>query len=209
MKKQARLFAIAEHLRGRRTGVTAATLAERFGVTLRTIYRDLDALREADFPVHGEQGRGGGYALDKHYALPPINLNAREAAVLVALGRQAVRMRTLPFIETVQAALDKVQGALSLSAQRELLGTLKQLQFVGVPAAAAPAAVRAALEEAWFAGAPVTLHVRRKEGSLSVRTVRIEQVVMERTLTLLNVVDVETNERRQYHLTAIEHAAKV
>ena len=143
MTRQARLFAIAEYLRGRRTGTTAQAIADRFGVTLRTIYRDLDALRLADLPLHAEQGRGGGYALDRHYSLPPVNLNAREAAVLVALGAYARRMRLLPFAETLEAALDKVRGALSASAQRELLSVLDGLQFVGVPALPVPAAVRA------------------------------------------------------------------
>ena len=46
-----RLFAIAEYLRGRRTGVTAETLAERFEVTVRTVYRDLDALRRQRQPA--------------------------------------------------------------------------------------------------------------------------------------------------------------
>ena len=42
-----RLFAIAELLRARRSGITAAEIAERFGVTLRTAYRDLASLKEA------------------------------------------------------------------------------------------------------------------------------------------------------------------
>lgn len=206
MRRQARLFAITEYLRARRTGVTAAALAARFHVTLRTIYRDLDELRAADLPLHAEQGRGGGYALDRHYTLPPINLDAREAAVLVALGEQAVAMRQVPFAETLQGALDKVRGALSGSAQRELLALLPTLQFVGVPALPVPLAVQRAVEEAWFAQAPVELHYRRKDGQLSRRTVRVEKVVMERTLTLLSVVDVETGERRQYELHRVERA---
>ena len=48
MRRQARLFALAVLLRARRTGGTAAELAVRFGVTLGTIYRDLDALGEAE-----------------------------------------------------------------------------------------------------------------------------------------------------------------
>ncbi len=78
MRRQSRLFALAEHLRARRTGVNASELAERFGVAVRTIYRDLDALREAELPVSAEHGRGGGYTLDRTYSLPPVNFTARE-----------------------------------------------------------------------------------------------------------------------------------
>src|SRR5688572_21254837 len=62
MRKKSRLFAIAEALRARRTGVTAAELAKRFNVTLRTIYRDLEALQDAGMPIRADRGRGGGYA---------------------------------------------------------------------------------------------------------------------------------------------------
>ncbi|ABC83666.1 helix-turn-helix transcriptional regulator [Anaeromyxobacter dehalogenans] len=209
MDRQARLFAIAEYLRGRRTGVTAAQIAERFGVTLRTVYRDLDALRSADLPLHAEQGRGGGYALDRHYALPPINLSAREAAVLVALGAYAARMRLLPFAETLEAALDKVRGALSASAQRELLKVLDGLQFVGVPAMPAAAAVRRAVEEAWFGGTALRVRYRRSDESTSERTVKVAGVIMERHATLVHCVDVDTGEARHYRLDRIDVATPV
>lgn len=124
MQRTERLFALAEYLRGRRTGVTAEVLAERFGVTLRTIYRDLDALRAASLPLGAERGWGGGYALDRSYSVPPVNFTAREAALLVALGRFAINMRLLPFAVTLESALDKVRAALSTSAQRELLTRL-------------------------------------------------------------------------------------
>src|SRR5580698_7984660 len=131
MQKTERLFALAEYLRGRRTGVTAEALAERFEVTIRTIYRDLDTLRAASMPLSAERGRGGGYALDSSYTLPPVNFTAREAALLVALGRHAKTTRLLPFTDTLDGALDKVRAALSKSAQRELLTRLDELTFLG------------------------------------------------------------------------------
>src|SRR5215212_4528485 len=134
MNRTERLFALAEYLRGRRTGVTAEALAQRFEVTVRTIYRDLDTLRAAALPVSAESGPGGGYALDRSYSLPPVNFTAREAALILALGTFATDMRLMPFIETLGQALDKVRAALSSSAQRELVDRLLELKFLGVPA---------------------------------------------------------------------------
>jgi predicted DNA-binding transcriptional regulator YafY len=206
MNRTERLFALAEYLRGRRTGVTAETLAERFGVTVRTIYRDLDALREASMPLAAERGRGGGYALDKSYSLPPVNFTAREAALLVALGRFAIEMRLLPFTETLERALDKVRGALNTSAQRELVGRLKELQLIGIPALPIPKNIRAAVERAWFEQQP--LRITYIDGSYvqTTREVRILSVIMERTETRINALDIAKNETRQFRLDRIEKA---
>lgn len=206
MQRQARLLAITELLRARKTGITAEQLAERFGVTVRTIYRDLDTLRDAELPVLAEQGRGGGYALDKHYTLPPVNLTPREAAVLCALGKHALDMRLVPFPEATQRALDKLRGALSASAQRELLGVMGQLQFTGVPAhGAAPGIVRA-LEEAWFTQRPLDVVYVASNGERTRRRVRLSSLVMERSLTLLNCLDEDKGEPRQLRLDRLEKA---
>ncbi|MBX3186164.1 MAG: HTH domain-containing protein [Labilithrix sp.] len=206
MKRTERLFALAEYLRGRRTGVTAETLAERFDVTVRTIYRDLDALRAASMPLSAERGRGGGYALDKSYSLPPVNFTAREAALLVALGRFAQETRLLPFEETLHRALDKVRSALSTSAQRELVGRLEELAFIGVPSRPAAKSVRAAVERAWFEQQPLRIVYRDASGVVTTREVRIEQVVMERSETRINAFDPAKGESRQFRLDRIERA---
>ena len=205
MRRTARLFAITEVLRGRRTGITADALAERFGVTVRTIYRDLDTLREASLPLHAERGRGGGYALDRAYALPPVNFTAREAALLIAVGRWTREMRVLPFVDTLDAALDKVQGALSAPLQRELKEQMATLRFVGVPARAVQPDVRRAVESAWFERRPLWIRYRGARGDevVSERTVRIVSVIMERSETLLNCEDLGKGQSRQFKLDRI------
>jgi predicted DNA-binding transcriptional regulator YafY len=203
MRRRERLFAIAEHLRGRRTGTTAEALAERFGVTIRTIYRDLDSLRDAELPLRADRGRGGGYALDRAYTLPPVNFSAREAALLVALGQFATQMRLLPFAETLAGALDKVRGALSASAQRELIDLMDEIRFVGVPAHPVPAPVRRAVEQAWFERQPLRIKYRGADQIVTTRAVRIVSVVLERAETLLNCDDLDKGERRQFRLDRI------
>jgi predicted DNA-binding transcriptional regulator YafY len=209
MRRRARLFAIAEYLRGRRFGVTAETLAERFGVTMRTIYRDLDSLRDAELPVRADRGRGGGFALDRAYTLPPVNFTPREAALLVTLGRWAKESRLLPFAETLEGALDKVRGALSLSAQRELMTLMEGIQFIGVPAHTVAPAVRRAVEQAWFERQPVRIRYQGADRAVTTRIVRISSVVMERSQTLLNCDDLDKGERRQFRMDRILEATPV
>ena len=206
MRRTERLFALAEYLRGRRTGVTAEALADRFGVTMRTIYRDLDALRVASLPVTAERGRGGGYALDRGYTLPPLNFTAREAALLVVLGRFAIDMRLLPFAGTLESALDKVRAALSTSAQRELLTRLEELSFHGVPALPSKKEVREVIERAWFERQP--LRITYVDGNFieTTRTIRIESVAMDRHETRIAALDLGRGERRQFRLDRIARA---
>jgi predicted DNA-binding transcriptional regulator YafY len=206
MQRTERLFALAEYLRGRRTGVTAEALAERFEVTVRTIYRDLDALRAASLPLAAERGRGGGYALDRSYSLPPVNFTAREAALLVALGRFAIEMRLMPFSETLDSALDKVRAALSTSAQRDLLARLRELSFYGVPALPSKKGVRAAVERAWFEQQPLAITYVDGNNLESKRTIRILEVHMDRHETRIEALDLALGERRPFRLDRIVRA---
>ncbi|MGH7440272.1 MAG: helix-turn-helix transcriptional regulator [Polyangiaceae bacterium] len=206
MRRTERLFALAEYLRGRRTGVTAETLAARFDVTVRTIYRDLDALRDASLPLAAERGRGGGYALDSSYSLPPVNFTSREAAVIVALGRFAIEMRLLPFTDTLESGMDKIRGALSRSAQRELLARLKELSFTGVPALPSRKAVREVVERAWFEQSAVRITYVDRSSVETTRVIHIEGVIMDRHETRLDARDVDSGERRPFRLDAVTRA---
>lgn len=203
MRRKSRLFALAEALRARRTGITAEELAERFGVTVRTIYRDLDALQSSGLPLRADRGRGGGYALDKSYQLPPVNFTAREAALLVLLAQMAMDQRFLPFLETLQGARDKVRGALSTSAQRELIDHLGTVSTVGVPAPPISTAVQRALEAAWFENRSMWILYRKPDGREQKRTIRVRNLVFDRSTTLLNCVDLERGEDRQFRLDRV------
>ncbi len=206
MRRTERLFAITEYLRGRRTGVTAGELAERFGVTLRTMYRDLDSLRDAELPVAAERGRGGGFALDRSYSLPPINLTAREAAVLLAIAQWAKEHRVVPFVKALDGATDKVRSALSVSSQRQLVEHLSTLMFVGVPARPVKPEVRLAVERAWFEGGTLAVRWTDGDGVPVKRRVRLRAIVMDRGETRLNLTDLDVNEDRQVRLDRIESA---
>ena len=70
MRKASRLFEIIQILRLARKPVTAAEIAERLEVTVRSIYRDIVALQAMRVPVEGE--RGIGYILRPGFDLPPL-----------------------------------------------------------------------------------------------------------------------------------------
>ena len=60
---------------------TGPELADRLGVTPRTVRRDVQRLRTLGYPVHASQGVGGGYQLGPGQDLPPLLLDDEEAIV--------------------------------------------------------------------------------------------------------------------------------
>jgi predicted DNA-binding transcriptional regulator YafY len=67
----------------RRRVWTGPELADRLGVTPRTVRRDVDRLRALGYPVHASQGVGGGYQLGPGKDLPPLLLDDEEAIATV------------------------------------------------------------------------------------------------------------------------------
>jgi predicted DNA-binding transcriptional regulator YafY len=90
---------------------SAADLAQRLGVSTRTVRRDVGKLRELDYPVHAGIGPGARYRLGPGAALPPLMLDDEEAiAVVVALRTAAGGLADIG--ETALRALIKVQQVL-------------------------------------------------------------------------------------------------
>ena len=90
MDKTERLFSVMDALRRHRRPVTASALAEEQGVSVRTLYRDIQTLIGLGAPIEGEAGVG--YMLRPGFFLPPLMCSAEELEALV-LGARWVEGR--------------------------------------------------------------------------------------------------------------------
>lgn len=105
-----RVLALLEVLQSRDL-VTAAELAERFGVDRRTIRRDVARLQQEGVPVSAVRGPHGGYRLRPGRTVPPLLLSDHEA-MSVVLGLMVVDQLAVTDEADSAAALDKVRRVL-------------------------------------------------------------------------------------------------
>jgi len=111
LETSARLLRLLSLLQGRRDW-TGTELAERLGVTTRTIRNDVYRLRGLGYPVAARPGVAGGYRLGTGGALPPLLLDDEEA-VAVAIGLRAAASGSVAGIEeTSVRAMAKLQQVL-------------------------------------------------------------------------------------------------
>lgn len=126
MNRLERLYAVAEAVRRQAPApVTAAWLADRFGVSRRTIERDLAALRVAGLPLHAREGRDGGHTIAPVSGRAVLTLGAAEVtALLLALAVAD----GAPFNDDARAATDRLLDALPPATQvqvAELRGRIR------------------------------------------------------------------------------------
>ena len=109
MNRVDRLHAILVHLQSKRK-VTAQELADRFELSLRTVYRDVKALEESGIPIIGESGIG--YSIMEGYRLPPVMFSQEEASALL-LGAKLVQQFTDATVKKhFDAAMFKIKAVL-------------------------------------------------------------------------------------------------
>jgi predicted DNA-binding transcriptional regulator YafY len=132
MTRTGRLFQLMDALRGNRRPVTAAQLAERLGVSERTIYRDIQALAQLGAPVEGSAGVG--YLLRTGFFLPPLMFDADELEALV-LGARWVRHQG---DESLSAAADRALAKIATATPRDLRDHMAETSL-WVPVGPAPA----------------------------------------------------------------------
>src|SRR5215470_11326042 len=109
MNRVDRLVAIALRLQSRRV-VRAEDIAARFEISVRTVYRDLEALGEAGIPILAEAGVG--YSLVKGYHLPPVMFTAEEASALFTGGKFVEHLTDASLRKQMDSALLKIRSVL-------------------------------------------------------------------------------------------------
>lgn len=131
MNRIDRLAAILIQLQSRRL-VKAQDIADKFSISLRTVYRDVHALEEAGVPVIGEAGTG--YKLMEGYKLPPVMFSQDEASALLTASK-LVRSKTDASISKhYESALDKIKAVLRLSEKDHIEDIDEHVMVMGHPA---------------------------------------------------------------------------
>lgn len=109
MNRLNRLTAILTQLQSKRH-VSAEEIANRFEISLRTVYRDMRALEEAGVPITGEAGKG--YTLVEGYRLPPVMFDEKEAFSLLLAEKIIEKFSDQEISQHFQSALIKIKSVL-------------------------------------------------------------------------------------------------
>lgn len=114
IKRISRLTAILTQLQTKRR-LTAADLSEKFGVSKRTIYRDIKTLGKAGVPILTEEGKG--YTLVEGYKISPVMFTEREANALILAEQLVLKNKDASFVKDYSEAIDKIKSLLRYRAK--------------------------------------------------------------------------------------------
>ena len=125
-KKFDRIIAILIQLQSKKI-IKAQDLAERFGVSLRTIYRDIRSLESTGVPIYSEVGVG--YSLVDGYKLPPIMFSKEEAVSFITAEKLMEHFTDTNLRKHFQSALFKIKAVLKDS-QKDWIAAIESKMMV-------------------------------------------------------------------------------
>jgi predicted DNA-binding transcriptional regulator YafY len=175
-------------------------LAQRLGVTDRTLRRDVDRLRSLGYPVEARSGVGGGYRLGVGATLPPLLLDDEEA-VAVAVGLRSAAMSGLGGVEdTAVRALTKLEQVLPSRLRHRVADV--HAAVVPMPGRGSTADIDVLVTVASAVRERTSLRIdyRRHDGSQSRRLVEPHRVVMSGRRWYLVAWDVDRDGWRTFRL---------
>lgn len=121
MNRIDRLQAILIQLQSKKI-VKAQEIADRFGISIRTVYRDIRALEEGGIPIGAEAGIG--YFLDETYSLPPVMFTTQEAISMLLAGKLIPHLSDKKVDGAFQEALFKIKSVMRTE-DKEVLDKLE------------------------------------------------------------------------------------
>jgi predicted DNA-binding transcriptional regulator YafY len=130
MNKFDRITAILIQLQSKRV-IKAKDIAERFSISLRTVYRDIRTLEEAGIPIVGEAGVG--YSIMDGYKLPPVMFTKEEATAFLTAEKLIEKLTDASTEENYKSAMYKIKAVLRSSDKDYLENIDEQIQVINNP----------------------------------------------------------------------------
>ena len=127
MNRLERISAILVCLQSRNV-VTAGQIAERFGVSMRTVYRDIRVLEEAGIPICGEAG--SGYSLVQGFKLPPLMFTTEEAIAFLMAEKLVSNQSNGDTLELYRSGMDKIRAVLKTAEKNILEDFDRHIQLI-------------------------------------------------------------------------------
>lgn len=168
MRRADRLFDIIQTLRAAPRPLTAAALADKLEVTVRTIYRDIAALQASRVPIEGAPGIG--YVLRRGFDLPPLMFTSDEIDAIAVGARHVRRLRD----PKLQQAAESVLAKITMVIPESLRSYLRPPPFY-VSEGSAPEVKGidlAAVRDAIHAACKIVIAYLDEKGHRTVRTIR-------------------------------------
>ncbi|MFT3946308.1 MAG: YafY family protein [Agriterribacter sp.] len=166
MNRIDRLMGILTMLQSKKF-LPAERIAEKFSISVRTVYRDVKALTEIGVPVSFEAGRG--YFIVQGYFLPPVSFTNEEANALLLMESIASRFGDNSIKKHYETALNKVKTVLRGSQKDKIEQLEPQIKAISCEYVQNNFAYLSQLQEAIASQTCISIEYQNNKSEVSVR----------------------------------------
>ena len=184
---------------------TGPELAERLGVTTRSIRRDVERLRALGYPVHATQGAGGGYQLGRGRGLPPLLLDDAEAVAVAVSLRMAAGGTVSGASEAALRTLAKLDQVMPPRLRSEVRAIHEATQTLDSDQATVDGEALLRLARAVRDTVRVRFRYESRDQTASARTVEPVGLVATGRRWYLMAYDVDRADWRTFRLDRLSH----
>ncbi|TMA22216.1 MAG: WYL domain-containing protein, partial [Deltaproteobacteria bacterium] len=180
-----------------RGSASMTELAEDLAVSVRTIRRDVAALRVRGMDIEGDRGRGGGVRFARFAPLPPLRLEEDEAVGPWLSVQLARRVAGMPFSRGGGAGINKVLAALPEARRRQLRDLCGRIVVGGCPT------LLDAFERCFREQVCLGFQYTDRVGATTQRRVEPHGIYVEVPVWYVLAIDIDKDARRMFRMDRI------
>ncbi|MDH4274104.1 MAG: WYL domain-containing protein [Gammaproteobacteria bacterium] len=194
--------------------MTAGTLAIEMGVSLRTLMRDLEILRDSGYPIEADKGRGGGIRLYSRWGVGRVAFNYREVIDLLLAMEVIEKLKSPMLLYNIDSLKNKLYASFPdtqrpriwLIRKRILVGELASAQVLKSYNSPKRCQVLDTILESFFDQIQVSISYQREDGEITERVIEVHYLLLNWPIWYLICYDHLRGTHRTFRIDRIGNA---